>query len=469
MLLKGYLSLPGGGEVEEPTVEVTNLDTGDVWQATTLGSYYHLDLTIDEDIAVGDTLRIIARDTHHNVNMTEYPVTIDDINAGMIHCDLLLDVHYRDIIDFPYYEAEDQTGGGYSFNQLCGAAVGKMFTDYLSWNITADPSGPPDLLSQTDIYEMFTSYQVPAEWLDVGLNYLDTGDYITAFQLLMGVIDNVEGSYSFNLHRFTDPDYALASLCGLIDLPLGPYVGPDYPPYSPAAIPFYGNYSNWVAVRGVHTNMDAYENRERIFPGLGGSLDNLTVYGFWINDPYPASEGGVGENTYKTAENLKSHYFKQLILPGDPLENNTYLIFVEPPEDIDEGMFTEVPEISNLVFAEPTTPYTPGELLLAESGLAKVIQYQQAFDGAQAILQYSGEDLTHYTPHNIVTVATITGERYSLVIFDNLKTGKTLVVNLGSDGCINELSLSGYAPEYMEGISRAVFTEGSTFFPQEII
>ncbi|MEE8585946.1 MAG: hypothetical protein V3T83_13955 [Acidobacteriota bacterium] len=68
-------------------------------------------------------------------------------------------------------------------------------------------------------------------------------------------------------------------------------VSQGHPGHVPGAFPAYGDYSNWMAVRGIHTSENAFP-----LPA------NLEVFGFWINDPFPAGLGGIGENSDKTAQ-----------------------------------------------------------------------------------------------------------------------------------------------------------------------
>jgi len=89
----------------------------------------------------------------------------------------------------------------------------------------------------------------------------------------------------------------------------------------PAAIPAYGDYSNWMAVRGVSSDQPAYP--------LSGHPD-LTVYGFWVNDPLP---DGIGANSFKTITVFLETYYLPMS-ETDPDYAEEYVAIVEPPEDL---------------------------------------------------------------------------------------------------------------------------------------
>lgn len=89
----------------------------------------------------------------------------------------------------------------------------------------------------------------------------------------------------------------------------------------PGAAPTYGNYSNWMAIRGIHTSENPKWKSQ-------GSYD---IYGFWINDP--KDPGGIGENTYKCVDQWIDQYHKSLtdVRAGDAYLNK-YVAVCEPPE-----------------------------------------------------------------------------------------------------------------------------------------
>jgi hypothetical protein len=138
-----------------------------------------------------------------------------------------------------------------------------------------------------------------------------------------------------------------------------------------------------MAVRGIHTSDDAYP--------LPPEMD---VYGFWINDPYPASLGGVGENSYKTVDELLATYYFPLAT-GDSYDGE-YVAICEPPETDGREEIFAVPspcrftaEAADLIWTVQTLDSPPDELVneanayivaAAIEGVSEqLIPYDQAF------------------------------------------------------------------------------------------
>lgn len=96
-------------------------------------------------------------------------------------------------------------------------------------------------------------------------------------------------------------------------------------PNTPAAIPIYGNYGRWVAVRGCVTSQNPCPE---VF-----MTPNFTVYGFWIKDPLV---NGIGQDTYKTASECAATYFRPLVT-GD-VYNGLYVQVAEPPASMSDAI-----------------------------------------------------------------------------------------------------------------------------------
>ncbi len=83
-LINGYVFYENNNECNNPTVNITNLDTGGEWTAETIESsnYYQIMLT-SADIVAGETLQfnVVSLDGSQ-MNVTEYAVTQDEINDG---------------------------------------------------------------------------------------------------------------------------------------------------------------------------------------------------------------------------------------------------------------------------------------------------------------------------------------------------------------------------------------------------
>jgi hypothetical protein len=93
-------------------------------------------------------------------------------------------------------------------------------------------------------------------------------------------------------------------------------------PNTPAAIPLYGNYSNWAVVNGFAASGNPVPN-----PKTNPWQSNpVTIYGFWLTDP---ATNGIGQHVFVTAADANAIYFK-------PMDSNDafkgkYLQIAEPP------------------------------------------------------------------------------------------------------------------------------------------
>jgi len=71
---------------------------------------------------------------------------------GELNFKILCGTFYLNLVDFPMYTAE--TIQGYDVDQMCRAATAQMALNYLVWNQTSDPDGPPVVYdNQTLIFE----------------------------------------------------------------------------------------------------------------------------------------------------------------------------------------------------------------------------------------------------------------------------------------------------------------------------
>lgn len=318
--ISGYTFKNDGVTPEDnATVKVINLNTSKKWDATTspADNSYELTLNVGEDVNATEILRLIAKDGVEWVNVTDHEVTQSEIDAGGVsNVNLTLNEYYLDLTDFPMYQANASAcpSQGDEYHKMCGSATAQMNLNYMWWNKTADPAGPPMYYdNQTWLYEYGINHNA-----NTSLPYFDTQGMFATIQYL-DPSPYSEYGYNFGKCSSTDVDYMLKLICHWIDYTVGTYGGhkEGHPYHVPGAVPAYGDYTNWMSVRGIHTNEHAYP-----WP------DNLTVYGFWVNDPYPASMGGIGENSYKTAEEWKNTYYKPLNT-GDAWDGK-YVAILEP-------------------------------------------------------------------------------------------------------------------------------------------
>jgi hypothetical protein len=160
----------------------------------------------------------------------------------------------------------------------------------------------------------------------------------------------------------------------------------------PGAAPAYGSYSNWMVIRGIHTNKT---------PSF--TQDSYEIYGFWINDPYNASlegPGGIGENTYKSVDQWSSIYHKKLNESGvNTIDGyyNRYVAVCEPPED-DDVVVTLAhakPRFDNaiapMLAEEPMMVYGIEQL-----ALEKVVRDDESLKIVKAAIDGVNEELVPY-------------------------------------------------------------------------
>ena len=115
-------------------------------------------------------------------------------------------------------------------------------------------------------------------------------------------------------------------------------------PNTPAAIPIYGTYASWVAVKGCATSENPCPEPHT----NPWNTPDFTVYGFWMKDPRVS---GIGQNTFKIAAECQSTYFLPLAT-GDAY-NGLFLQVAEPPAQMSQAI-VEIPkptaDLANLGF-----------------------------------------------------------------------------------------------------------------------
>ena len=212
---------------------------------------------------------------------------------------------YLNLEDFPFYEAEEP------HNEMCGPAVAQMALNYMWWNSSQDPEPPMTFDDQSWLYDRGIENNS-----DPGLPYFDLQGMWHTIQYNKPMPYSEYG-YNFLKRHNADQDEMLKQICQWINYTVGTIGGykEGHPLHVPSIIPAYGDYSNWMAIRGIRTNGWAYP-----LP------DELTIYGFWVNDPLP---GGLGENSYKEISEFTDDYY-QAMITGDYI--GEYLAVLEPPE-----------------------------------------------------------------------------------------------------------------------------------------
>ena len=256
--------------------------------------------------------------------------------------------------------------------------------------------------------------------------------------------------------RYGDEDIheMLKRICLWVNYTIGTVGGykPGHPLHVPALVPTYGDYTNWMAIRGIHTDKEAYPIQ-----------DDLIVHGFWVNDPYPGNLGGLGENSYKTIAQWLDTYYLQI--ESDDYYDGKYVAIFEPPETQD---FT-------LHLAETQALFTPlqQQVLQLMKQTPKLHQrltrltdkwvIQAALEGVAAELLPYDEDFakifSQAQPGTPLYVDALIGEEYYIVPFNingalsitdrTEHTTSILILLNAHDGSFQEASWVAQPVEYL--------------------
>jgi hypothetical protein len=298
-------------------VNITNLNKSDIVKDRSadfigLDGFYNLTLNVTDEVEAGNVLRITACDVtsdyESNCNVSTHEVVNapgedDNVNLTLNHYCL----NFYPSFPFTTWEQEDWSG----------PTVMEMLIDhYLD---------PPDVPNQTVLNEA-----------GIGNNQGCNADlqYVDPRGMRYTLNDYLYYPYSpyiahYGIGSYTAVEGALHYICYWQHL-------------GPGAAPTYGNYSNWMAIRGIHTSENPY-------PQSAGSYD---IYGFWINDPNPT---GIGENTYKTVDQWTDTYFKNLtgVRDGD-IYKNRYVAVCEPPvqPDVDVRLVHSKARFSGVITSD---------------------------------------------------------------------------------------------------------------------
>jgi len=333
--------------------------------------------------------------------VTTHVVSAAEITAGFLNLDLILRVHYRDLKQFPFYLATIDTG----------VAVAQMMLNYIWWNSTLNPSGPP--LHFADQQTLFTAMNT------------NGGLYLDPIEMYQGLNTNAPSpidqyGYFFSPSNSTDQNEVLQSICIWLDYSMNfyneyhelPWPKSGYPMHVPVAVPTSGNYNNWMAVRGIHTNRSAWQN----YP----DLPSITVYGFWLNDP---KTGGLGSNTYVTAQTFTITYFKAITLTGDTYRGQ-YLAIIEPPQGIPQPQYESVEAGQNPegFSMQETQIVRTAQTLTASSGvkdLARTIIIEKARRFVTGVLQYDPSEFAQLFAESTVNQKPVRRGSEWVVVFSH--------------------------------------------------
>jgi hypothetical protein len=301
-------------------VNITNLNKSDVVKDRSADfidpatGFYNLTLDVTDEVEAGNVLRITACDvtsdyesdcnvsTHEVVNA---PGEDDNVNLTLNH--YCLNYHPS----YPFHTWEEANWSG--------PAVMEMLIDHYR--------DPPRVPTQAELNETGIAHnQNPC---NTDLSYVDPkGMQWTLNDILHNTTGGVRYA-NYGIGSYTAVEGALHYIC------YWHYLGPG-------SAPTYGDYSNWMAIRGIHTSVNPKWKSQ-------GSYD---IYGFWVNDPNPT---GIGENTYKSVDQWTSTYFKSLTGVRDcDIYKNRYVAVCEPPvqPDVDVKLVHSKARFSGIITAD---------------------------------------------------------------------------------------------------------------------
>ena len=331
-----------------------------IGRCTVAGSSYTANLEPELDINPWNMLRITATDsTETYEGWTDHKVHECDIAALGFSADVSLEnyvLNYEPC--FPFYPVEAGHPGwtGPAVMQSC---IGHYI----------DPPSQETLDDEGRINNLLCNQ---------GLLYVDPEGMETTMDDYLHPEGRNYGIYSYD-NTEDGRNHALHKICYWQKL-------------GPAAVPtLNGDYSNWMAVRGIRTDN---------IPDDYSAPYEYVVKGFWVNDP---ATGGIGENIYIDADTWNTTYYlplTELTVPEDPYDDK-YVCIVEPPEDdtvIPEAQITIVRPVAKFVDAIPT-PLTKTILLDGTVVIAEVMEddetlkvVQAAIDGVSAeLLSFDAE------------------------------------------------------------------------------
>jgi len=230
-----------------------------------------------------------------------------------------------------------------------GAAVCEMILNYIRKDVTPTPA----TLTQNEIYEygkgspaVYGPELTPNE-VDKALGHFDPYDYLVS-NWSDGYDPRPDGNpyqgYNFSVDTYNPAsdleaiNKYMRDICHWMAYSVtkedwwkdGDLV---IKPNTPAAIPIYGSYSSWVAVKGCATSANPCPEPHT----NPWNTPDFTVYGFWMKDPRLS---GIGENTFKTAAECRVTYF--LPLKTDDAYKGLFLQVAEPPAEMSKAI-VEIP------------------------------------------------------------------------------------------------------------------------------
>jgi hypothetical protein len=333
----------------------------------------------------------------------------------------------------PYYQQEEL--------YYSAAASSKMILDYIRED---------DILTQDELYTYGHTHNHPDNYSILDIDPQGVKATLNNYRPL---------GYNFSIRALNNFIDLARDVCHWLDYEVG---GVDII-HVPLALPAYGDYSNWMVVRGAAAEKDP------------SSTNTFNVYGFWINDP---SVSGIGQNSYKTADECQDNYFVSLDT-ADPWDGK-YVAVAEPPAKLSQAKIKIAEPISNTYTHEFIRIIS---LLESRNKLTKSLEQRiTKIDWRQIIDPYLMQDISfrdafRKTKARIpVKVKTLNAKfkDYYLVAFDKVINGKivtsVVIILDAADGHFKEASWTTGKNIYLpvdkdKAINRVLNNYRSTIYP----
>jgi hypothetical protein len=365
-------------------VNITNLDKLDIVKDRPadyigLDGFYNLTLNVPTEVEAGDTLQITAceelGDYESNCNVSD-PVVVnapgEDTNVN-----LTLNHYCKNYYPtFPFHTWNE--------SNWSGPAVMEMLID--------NYRDPPNVPNQTELNETGIGYnQDPC---NADLEFVDPRGMMYTLNRYLHAYNGLPYVANYGIGSYDAIEDVLHYICKWH------YLGPG-------TAPAYGNYSNWMVIRGIHTDVKPTFTQ--------GSYE---IYGFWINDP--KDPGGIGENTYKTVDQWSSTYHLNLTDVRDcDSYKDKYVAVCEPPEPDDVEVTLAKPKPR---FADAITPELMEKPLMVyeveQLALERMVKDDESLKIVKAAIDGVTEELVPYDAEFAATFAKTTAGEPMLVTDD---------------------------------------------------
>ena len=360
-------------------VNITNTNNGKEWTASIDGNFYNLTLNVGVDVNATEILQIVACDElgGHESNCNVSNHVPENIPGQDTNVNLTLNHYCMNYYpDYPYYIQEQDNWSGPAVMQACIAHYNES---------DGVPIPSQAELNETGIANNHVNH--------TGLLYVDP--------------QGMEDTLNYYLHHWPDyyHNYAVFALNmndALHRICYWQHAGPG-------AVPAYSDYSNWMAVRGIHTSKK---------PTDYYAPYDYDVYGFWVNDPNDGL-GSIGENSYKTADEFTTTYYIPTIDEQVPAWNDKYMSVLEPPEhDADVRIVPARPR-----FAKAISPALAEKPLMVygieQLALEKVVKDDEMLKIVKAAIDGVTEELVPYDAEFAEVFAKTVPGKPMLVTGDN--------------------------------------------------